>query len=433
MPRRFVLKARCVFPAIGSPIADGAVVVEGDRIASVGLSAAARPEAEEMIDLGNAAILPGLINAHAHLDFSGLDAPLGRRGIGLVDWIRFVFEHRRQASIAREDVISKGIEECICGGVSTIGDIVQPDQTLGNASPCATAGLSSSAENNPLWSTAGQASSGTQNGPEVVRFLELKALTADRTGEAIEQARTHVARGNAGLCPHAPYTVHPELLEAVVGLSAAECFPVAMHLAESPEEMEFLGNGGGPLKPFLEGLGYGGPGGVLADHLPRPMDYLLRLADADRALVVHGNYLDDEEIDFLGESASRMSVVYCPRSHDWFAHAEYPLHKMLSAGATVALGTDGRGSSPDISLLEEMRFVARRHRGVGLDQVLRMGTLCGARALGREDEIGSLSAEKRADLTVVALPDREASDPHELLFHSDLPVIGRWLRGARIG
>ena len=125
---------------------------------------------------------------------------------------------------------------------------------------------------------------------------------------------------------------------------------------------------------------------------------------------------------FWARHRERMAVVYCPRTHDWFAHGAYPLEKMLAAGATVALGTDGRGSSPDLSLLAEMRFAARRHPAVGLDKILRMGTIDGARALGRGREIGSLEPGKQADLAIVALPDRDAADPHELLFDSAEPV-----------
>lgn len=230
-----------------------------------------------------------------------------------------------------------------------------------------------------------------------------------------------------GFSPHAPYTVHPELLAAIVELSAAERVPVAMHLAESAEEMEFLHNGRGPFRDLLESAGI--EGGTLTDHYSRPMDYLRRLAVAHRSLIIHGNYLDDEEIAFLGENASRMSVAYCPRSHDWFAHAEYPLRKMLDAGATVALGTDGRCSTPDLSLLEEMRFAARHHPDVGMDDILRMGTLGGARALGRDGKIGSLTPGKLADLAIIALPGRETDDPHELIFDSSEPVVGCYCRG----
>ena len=164
----------------------------------------------------------------------------------------------------------------------------------------------------------------------------------------------------------------------------------------------------------------------------RPLDYLRLLAKADRALVIHGNYLDDEEIGLLAAGAARMAAVYCPRSHDWFAHRAYPLQKMLAAGDLVALGTDGRGSSPDLSILAEMRFAARCHPAVGRGQILTMGTLAGARALGREREAGSLEPGKRADLAVVALPDRDAADPHELLFESDEPVVACYCGGVEL-
>ena len=118
-----------------------------------------------------------------------------------------------------------------------------------------------------------------------------------------------------------------------------------------------------------------------------------------------------------------MSVVYCPRTHDWFAHRAYPLEKMLAAGATVALGTDGHGSSPDLSVFAEMRFAALRHPAVPRADILRMATLGGARALGRETELGSLAPGKQADLAIVALPDRVADDPHELLFDPAASVV----------
>ena len=144
-----------------------------------------------------------------------------------------------------------------------------------------------------------------------------------------------------------------------------------MHLAESPEEMEFLHSGGGPLREFLLERGCSASEGTPAARFPRPLDYLRRLAEAHRALVIHGNYLNDEEIAFLAANAARMSVVYCPRSHDWFAHDEYPLQKMLAAGATVALGTDGRCSTPDLSLLGRCGLPR------GVIRACRRGGFCG--------------------------------------------------------
>ena len=277
---------------------------------------------------------------------------------------------------------------------------------------------------------------------EVTAFLELIAPTAARVAGAVERATTYVGGDSSrrlygeilylrrGLSPHAPYSVHPELLKAVVELSSRCEMPVAMHLAESPEELELLRTGAGPLRTFLEELDT-----FDATAIPpgtRPIDYLRLLASAHRALVVHGNYLDDEAISFLGAQAVRMSVVYCPRTHAYFAHRPYPLEKMLAAGATVALGTDGRASAPDLNLLAEMRFAALRHPRVPLAEILRMGTLYGASALGRETQLGSLEPGKRADLAIVSLPDRAASDPYELLFDPAASVIAVYSRGVEV-
>ena len=202
-----------------------------------------------------------------------------------------------------------------------------------------------------------------------------------------------------------------------------------MHLAESREELEFLRDGSGPFRELLESRGGFDP--TARPLGSRPLDELRRLSQVHRALVIHGNYLDDEEIEFLGWHRHRLSVVYCPRTHAWFDHAPYPLEKMLTAGAVVALGTDSRASSPDLSLLAEMRHVARTFPALGRATVLELGTLGGARALGRETEIGTLAVGNWANLTAIRLPDDPRADPHELMIDGDGDVAGTWVRGWR--
>ncbi len=184
----------------------------------------------------------------------------------------------------------------------------------------------------------------------------------------------------AGLSPHAPYSVHPLLLTKLVGLGAAANVPVAMHLAESREELELLARGSGPFRELLDGLGVWSP--EVFGGGRRPLDYLKRLAGAPRVLVIHGNYLDAEEIDYLAARAATSSVVYCPRTHAFFAHERYPLAGMLAREVNVALGTDSRASNPDLSLLAEMRFCAASHSDVPAAAILEMATIRGARALG---------------------------------------------------
>jgi cytosine/adenosine deaminase-related metal-dependent hydrolase len=234
-----------------------------------------------------------------------------------------------------------------------------------------------------------------------------------------------------GLSPHSPYSVHPELLREVVAISATHRIPLAMHLAESQEEIELLRDGTGPFEVLLRSLGAWDPSATPRGS--RPLDYLRCLAQADRALVVHGNYLDHEEIRFLAARRQRMAVVYCPRTHARFDHKPYPLEELLSAGTAVALGTDSRASSPDLSLLAEMRTAAQKHPAVPRPVILEMGTIGGARALDYAAEVGTLEPDKWADFVVIPLADRQAIDPHELLFESDEPVVRTYCHGVASG
>jgi len=222
-----------------------------------------------------------------------------------------------------------------------------------------------------------------------------------------------------GLSPHSPYTVHPELLRKACELSAKQQIPLAMHLAESMEELELLRSHSGPLVERLKALGAWHPGSLPRGM--RPLDYLETLATAHRVLVIHGNFLVREEMEFVAARREKMSVVYCPRTHAHFPHGEYPLAEMLACGARVAVGTDSRATNPDLSVLAELRHVARHHPAVTPEAILKMGTLHGAEALGLADELGSLTPGKQAALAVVPLPEEEG-DPYDLLFGSDAPA-----------
>ncbi len=396
------LRARWVFPVTGPPIRGAAVTISQGRIVAVG----SPPPDVPIEDLGHVAIMPGMVNAHTHLEFSDLAAPIGRPGMGLVEWLGRVVRHRANAPVLGRWCVEQGLRESIRHGVTTVGEIAQPsgshDAYL--ASPC-----------------------------DGTIFLELIAPRVERVEAALEMAEKHVNKiGNwqPGLSPHAPYTVHPELLDRVVALSAEREIPLAMHLAESREEIELLRDGRGPFRELLESRGVWDP--TARPPGARPLDELRVLSRAHRALVVHGNYLDDEEIEFLARQRPRMAVVYCPRTHAWFGHARYPLEKLMAAGAIVALGTDSRASSPDLSLLAEMRHVARAFPALDRATILELGTLGGARALGFDSQIGTLEPGKRANLAVVALPEDAAADPHELLLDAAGTVIATWVSGNRV-
>jgi cytosine/adenosine deaminase-related metal-dependent hydrolase len=162
----------------------------------------------------------------------------------------------------------------------------------------------------------------------------------------------------------------------------------------------------------------------------QPLDYLAILASAQRALIIHGNYLTDEEIAFLAERAEKMSVVYCPRTHEYFRHSRYPLWKMICHGVHMAVGTDSRASNPDLSLFQELRYIAAEHPEVPFDVILQLGTINGARALGLDAEIGSLTPGKIADFVAVPLSPRDVSDPYLLLLLADTGTVQTFLAGA---
>jgi len=353
--------------------------------------------------LGNVALLPALVNAHTHLEFSLFEKPFGQAGESFARWLKQMVAWRREQPAVQgqeELALEQGLRECKAAGVGVLGEIATP--------------LFADA-----WNRRQPAYSQQQSATPHVRFLELLSLNPERMPMlatlADEYCQRTAAACTLGLSPHAPYTVHPELLSRTVRLSAQCKVPLAMHLAESREELELLATQTGELVELLQSLTAWYP-----DALPlnlRPLDYLRTLAQAHRALIAHGNYLSPEEIEFAAQHRERLSVVYCPRTHAWFDHDPYPLAAMLRAGVRMAVGTDSRASNPDLSLGKELQFIHQRHPSVDSAEILKMGTLNGAEALGISQDYGSLTPGKTGRLAAVELP-AENDSPYEVLMTS---------------
>lgn len=380
------LRARWVFPVSAPPLENATVEIARGRIAAVH----DRPGPVTR-DLGNAALVPGLVNAHTHLELSDLAGPFSAAG-SFTGWLQNVIAHRRRR--AGPDVercaVAAGAAESIARGTTTIGDITTADR-LDPGPP----------------------------GVRTVAFLELLGLAPDRVEGQLQRAREHLSAapaGLAGLSPHAPYSVHPDLFHALVNLAVERHAPLAMHLAESRAELELLAAGTGEFVPFLKGLGVWRDGALPLGS--RPLDFLRELARAPRGLVIHGNYLDDDDLEFLAVHPS-ISVVYCPRTHRHFGHEPHPWRRLLAHGVNVALGTDSRASNPDLSLFGELFCLREIAPDCDPARLLPLATLNGARALGLADETGSLEVGKSADLAVVSLAAGRASDPYSLLFDSE--------------
>lgn len=408
----YALKARWVVPVDAEPIAEGVVSVEQGRIAAVGSADKSR----QVVDLGNVAILPGLVNAHAHLEFSDLEQPLGFAGIDFPAWIREIVARRRQFgedadSIQRQkyEAVKGGAYECLRHGTTTLGEITTSPITDGIVPDA------------PLQCTM---------------FHELIGLSQQRADAALHDAKTWLETfqgekpvGQPALSPHAPYSVSTELLGKTISLSSEMRIPLAMHLAESVEELELLSSHSGPFVEMFTQSGFWEPSAIPRGL--RPLDFIRQLARAHRTLVIHGNYLMSDEISLLAKYSDHMSVVYCPRTHAYFDHGRYPLVEMLAQGVNVALGTDSRASNPNLSLWEEMLFVVEHYPALTREKVVELGTIRGAAALGLDRETGSLARGKKADLCVIGLADRQA-DPFRMLFHPDSKPIATVLHGKEM-
>ncbi len=393
---RFTFAARLVFPVDQPPLWNGCLEMENGRVTAV----YQRPSPsvagiKNAIDMGNVALVPGLINAHTHWEFSDLRQPL-QPATPFTGWLKSLMQSRRNATTDKATRIQLGATESMAAGCAVVGEI-------------ATAG-------NPVLGTTDWRAPVTSG--RTVAFHESIGLRPERREAQLQAARnwlsTPLAEGIIrGLSPHAPYTVHPALLSDLVDLAKARNAPVAMHLAETTAELELLQHGTGEFVEFLDHMGAWDPQAIPRGS--RPLDCLRSLEPLSHVLAVHGNYLNAEEQAFVA-ARPQFTVVYCPRTHAFFGHAPHPWQELLAQGCRVALGTDSRASNPDLSLWNEVVWLRKRFPTVDPALLLKLATQNGAEALGLAAEFGSLVLGKSANVAVVMLPDVRSTDPWELLY-----------------
>jgi cytosine/adenosine deaminase-related metal-dependent hydrolase len=385
--------ARWLFPVAGPPLKHGCLSFAGERITAV--EPPGRRAAD--VDFGNAAILPGLVNAHTHLDLSGMRG-LAPPSTDFIAWLRQVIAHRRVRTPDRVAAdVRAGLAECLACGTTLVGDI------------SADGGSWSALVDAPL---------------RAVVFRELIGLPKDRAERAWQSAQQWLGECSPtplcrpGLSPHAPYSARVSLIKA----AASSGLPVAVHLAESFAERELLEEHAGPFVPFLQDLGAWDPVG-----LAKSPEHVLRLAASDvPTLFIHGNYLAAS-----AAVPTTACVVYCPRTHAAFGHSPHPIRDLLGRNIRVALGTDSLASNPDLSILSEMRFLHVEHPDLRSELLLQLATLNGAEALGWAELCGSLETGKSADFIVLPLPENEAVDPHESWLDDDCEPAQVWIRGRQ--
>lgn len=391
--------AKWVLPIAAPPIENGAVVVDNERrIVWCGEAADLENVYHdcEIVEHGLAALLPGLVNAHTHLEFSHLSEPLGQRGMDFPDWIMEVIRHRgTHASVDRSSSIRKGLAESRTAGVVALGEIATDQVCVDDCQ-------------GDLHVTLFH----ERLGSDVSRFSEIVS-SAETLLDCQQDSPSALPCLEAAVSPHAPYSVAPQLLEQLLELAVRRDAVVAMHVAESLAEREFVDRRTGPFRELLERLGVWNSD--VWSSKQTILQILRLLSTARRSLIVHGNVLAMEELDFIAQCRDRMSIVYCPRTHAWFDHPGYPLEEMLRRGINVALGTDSRASNPDLDLRRDMAFVHQQFPELDEAVVVRMGTLGGAIALGIDDQYGSLEPGKRAAFCVIDLPAAISKSPYAWL------------------
>lgn len=341
-------RARWVLPITSPPIAGGWLEVDS-RGTVIGMGDAKPPS--NAIDLGDTAILPALVNAHTHLEFSDLAGPLGHRGISLADWIELAIQSRlhRDEKVVGE-TIAHGIAMSRSVGVGLIADIATPPNVF----------------------------AGTVNATQVVAFPEVIGLSPERSAQRFTAARDLQADG---ISPHAPYSLGRGDIDRVVDLAITENRNVAMHLAESPDERELCFGASGPFARTLRRIG-----AWREDVFPWQTEtdwcgVVGTLSRAPRSLIVHGNDLTEKELRCI--SAHRqLTIVYCPRTHDYFGHPRHPIERAWGLGIRVALGTDSLASNPDLSIWSEVQFLFKERPDLNALKILAAATMDGADAIG---------------------------------------------------
>ena len=391
-------RAAWVMPIASPPIRGGVVTVDRGAIVSVGEHGGGAVE-----DLGDVAILPGLVNAHTHLELSWMRGRVPPNP-SMPAWARMLIGIRRQLAGAPDPVepIVEAVRQVRAAGGCLVGDVTN---SFAAYEPLLDSELSAAVFAELLGFSA--------KGPDTIVKVALEGF-----GEL-----TPVEWLRLSLAAHAPYSVSPALLQAIA--SGNRQRPLSIHLGESAQEIEFLAQGTGEWRALLETLGAWNPEWVP----PRcgPVEYLERLGlVSERLVAVHAVHLTDAELARLATAGA--TIVTCPRSNRWTGAGEPPIERFYASGVRVAIGTDSLASVEDLNLFAEMAEVRRLSPRVPAARILASATLSGAQALGFASELGSIEPGKRAELLAVRLP-ADCPDVEEYLVGGVQPADVHWLDG----
>ena len=392
-----VLAADHVLPISSEPITNGAVAIDGDKIARVGDRTTIEsdfPDAR-VEDFGEAAILPGFVNCHSHLELTAMRGALDDVEHDFRSWLLKVQGLR--SAMTDPDIEAAaiaGAREGAAAGATCFGDIGRNGEAGLNA--LKTVGL------------RGILFQETEFSPDNRTADEDFAKLGSKF-EELKKEETELVL--VGLSPHSTYTVSSRLFELIAQYAILNGISLTIHAAEARDEMALLTKGDGFFTEVYQrfGLEWQSP------HCT-PIEYLERLGVlSTRPLLAHCVKVSDSDIAKI--AANGASIAHCPKSNAKFGHGYAPFEKILDAGISVGLGSDSVASNNVCDLIEEARFAALAARNlsgskrfISAKDVLEATTLGGARAMGLDHLIGTLERGKQADIAVVSL-EHQAQQP----------------------
>lgn len=388
-----IYTASYLLPIASPPIAGGGIAVENGRIVAAGpVAELPSPSGAKLVDLPGCAIMPGLVNAHTHLELTHFPAWKVRKDLDYlpktyVEWIRQVVKIRRVLTHEEvEQSVREGLRLCIESGTTAVGEILS-DFSLAHLY-----------EASPLTGR-----------------LFLEGLGQDPVqGEALLKRlmeSLQALKGNflPGISPHTPHTVSQELMLELNRLAQWLDIPKAIHLSESKEEVSFMFDSTGPIAEVMYPMAH------WDEYLPAPRkatstSYLEELRVLDqKTLAIHAVQVTPADVAVLKERG--VTVVLCPRSNDRLNVGKAPYRLLKSAGLPLALGTDSLASNDSLSLWDEIHFLRESDPDAFTPaELIAMATRGSARALGLEGQLGTLEAGKRGDFLIFSGLEQAGSD-----------------------
>jgi aminodeoxyfutalosine deaminase len=421
-----IIRARIVVTMDGAPIENGAVGVSGNRIADVGrFDDIKTHNAGSTVDLGERVLLPGLINAHCHLDYTCLRGKIPPRK-SFTNWIQAI--NAEKSELSPKDYlasINNGFTDAKRFGTTAITNLTAFPELISQVQP-------------PI-RTCWFAELIDIRAPE--RANELVDSAIESLGRARPELVLSEAEGGApsGLAPHALFTASKDLFRRCEEIAQREQILLTTHLAESREEIEMFRDGSGPLYEFMRSIGR--PMNDCGSKTPLELFLDLigsggspnrpRAIEAKRPyfswIVAHLNELTESDFDLLERSNSKFHVVHCPRSHNYFGHSPFSFERLRSLGFNVCLGTDSLASNETLSLFDEMRAFQKEFPSISAEEIFRMVTVNPARALRCENALGQIGPRFGADL--IAVPCSTSTDIFEQILAFDAPVSWSMVNG----